>query len=103
LSAQQAHASNQPCKRLFPCPAPSVCISWKFSVVGRFKRWPKELLRLIKLQPRKFVLKYLLNHPGDFYSVPRQVIGLPNVGCPSACLKTNCFHANNKGHGNEEV
>jgi hypothetical protein len=48
-------------------------------------------------------LKYLSNHRGDFYSVPVQVIGLPNVGCPSACLKTNCVHANNKGHLNEKV
>ncbi len=51
----------------------------------------------------KNLWEVLSNHPGDFYSVPRQVIGLPNVGCPSACLKTNCFHTNNKGHGNEEV
>jgi len=43
------------------------------------------------------MVEYLSNHHGDFYSVPVQVIGLPNVGCPSAYLKTNFSHLNEKG------
>ncbi len=41
-------------------------------------------------------MEYLSKDHRDFYSVSRQVIGLPNVGCPSASLKTNCVHANKK-------
>jgi len=36
------------------------------------------------------VLKNSPNHPGDFYSVPVQVIGLTNFGRPLVCLKQNC-------------
>ena len=42
-------------------------------------------------------MEYLWNHHGDFHSVPRQAIGFLNIGCPSACLKTNCSHTNKKG------
>ena len=38
------------------------------------------------------MVEYFSKDHGDFYSVPVQVVGLPNVGCPSACLKTNCSH-----------
>jgi hypothetical protein len=40
------------------------------------------------------MVKYFSKDHGDFYSVPRQVIGLPNVGCPFACLKQNCSYTN---------
>jgi len=42
-------------------------------------------------------VEYLSNRHGDFYSVPVQFIGLPNIGCPSVYLKTNCSHTNKKG------
>jgi hypothetical protein len=42
-------------------------------------------------------VKYFSKDPGDFYSVPVQDVGLPNVGCPFACLKTNFSHLNEKG------
>jgi hypothetical protein len=43
------------------------------------------------------MVEYLSKHHGDFYAVPVQVFGLPNVGCPFACLKTNFSHTHNKG------
>lgn len=42
-------------------------------------------------------MEYFSNLHGDFYSVPVQDVGLPNVGCPFACLKTNFSHLNEKG------
>ena len=51
----------------------------------------------LKIELRKIMVKYLSNQHGDFYSVPVQVVGLPNIGCPSACLKTNFSHTHKKG------
>jgi hypothetical protein len=49
------------------------------------------------------MVEYLLNHHGDFYSVPVQVIGLPNVGRPFDCLKQNSGHSTKEGRSNEEI
>ena len=58
---------------------------------------------LKKIGLRKIAVEYLSNHHGDFYSVPRQVIGLPNVGCPSAHLKQNCGHVYEQEHRDENT
>ena len=49
------------------------------------------------------MVEYLSNHHGDFYSVPVQVIGLPNVGCPFDCLKQNCSHSINERRSDEKI
>ena len=48
-------------------------------------------------------MEYLLKDHGDFYSVSRQFIGLPNVGCPSTRLKQNCSHSIKEGRSNEKI
>jgi hypothetical protein len=58
---------------------------------------------LKRLGCKKIMVEYFLNRYGDFYSVPVQVIGLPNVGCPSACLKQNCSHSLKEGRSNEKI
>jgi len=49
------------------------------------------------------MVEYLSNHHGDFYSVPVQVIGLPNVGCPFDCLKQNCCHSMKERRSDEKI
>ena len=58
----------------------------------------KWALQILKIGLRKIMVEYLATHPGDFYSVPVQVIGLPRIGCPSACLKQNCGHVYEQEH-----
>ena len=54
MSAQQSRASKKPYKHLLPRSALNVCTQLKLRVVGRFKRWPKEFLQLIKLRLERF-------------------------------------------------
>ena len=49
------------------------------------------------------MVEYLSNHHGDFYSVPVQIIGLPNVGCPFAYLKQNCSHSIKERRSDEKI
>jgi hypothetical protein len=49
--------------------------------------------RFEKIGLRKIVVEYFSFLPGDFYSVPIQIFGLPNVGCPFEELKQNCSHS----------
>jgi hypothetical protein len=59
--------------------------------------------RLEKIGLRKIMLEYLSFLPGDFYSVPIQTFGLPNVGCPFSDLKQNCSHSTNEGRRDDEI
>jgi hypothetical protein len=59
--------------------------------------------RLGKIGLRKIMVEYLSFQPGDFYSVPIQFIGLPNVGCPFSDLKQNCSHSTNDGRRDEKI
>ena len=62
--------------------------------VVRLHLQPEWVLQISISEPRMLWVKYLNFYPGDFYSVPRQVIGTPRIGCPFACLKTNCSYTN---------
>ena len=59
--------------------------------------------RLEKIGLRKIVVEYLSFLPGDFYSVPIQIFGLPNVGCPFVDLKQNCSHSTIERRSDEEI
>jgi len=78
--------------RHFLCCPGGICNSNVF-----FSYSPNGSYRSKKIGLRKIVVQYLSNHHGDFHSVPRQVIGFLNIGCPLESLKTNFSHLNGKG------
>ena len=55
------------------------------------------LLQALMCGLRNMQDPYLARDPGDVDPVPRQVLGLPSAGCPSAHLTTNCGHTNTNG------
>ena len=59
--------------------------------------------RLEKNGLRKIVVEYFSFLPGDFYSVPIQIFGLPNIGCPFVDLKQNCSHSIIERRRDEEI
>ena len=59
--------------------------------------------RLEKNGLLKIVVEYFSFLPGDFYSVPIHIFGLPNVGCPFADLKQNCSHSTIERLRDEEI